>query len=115
MRASTRLALPRAVMAPLWIALMTPLWIAGAHAEKKTICTITVNSADEKEAFRRHLPRERFDVVELVERGRPDWLRSACRKKISSQRAASTVSHISSTTSNKNARPERSSASASPT
>ena len=75
MRVSTRLALLGAVMAPLWI--------AGAHAEKKTICTITVNSADEKEAFRRHLPRERFDVVELVERGRPDWLRSACRKKIS--------------------------------
>lgn len=42
-----------------------------------TVCTITVNSADEKEAFRRHLPADKFRFVELVERGRPDWLESA--------------------------------------
>lgn len=45
----------------------------------KTVCTITVNSADEKEAFQRHLPSSRWRFVELVERGRPDWLASACR------------------------------------
>ena len=55
----------------------------GARAEKKTVCTITVNSADEKEAFRRHLPRERYQFVELVEKGRTDWLSSACRKQVS--------------------------------
>ena len=27
-------------------------------------------------------PPERFEFVELVERGRPDWLASACRKKV---------------------------------
>ena len=59
---------------------LTPL---GAHAApKKTVCTITVNSSDEKEAFRRHLPKDRFEFVELVERGRPDWLESARRKGI---------------------------------
>ena len=50
-----------------------------AQAEKQTVCTITVNSADEKEAFRRYLPPDKFQFVELVERGRPDWLASACR------------------------------------
>jgi hypothetical protein len=61
------------------------LWVASAHAApaaERTICTITVNSADEKEAFRRHLPAERYRFVELVEKGRPDWLRSACERKI---------------------------------
>jgi hypothetical protein len=48
-------------------------------AEPLTVCTITVNSADEKEAFRRHLPASRYRFVELVETGRPDWLASACR------------------------------------
>jgi hypothetical protein len=50
-----------------------------ARADRKTVCTITVNSPDEKEIFRRNLPQEEFQFVELVERGRPDWLASACR------------------------------------
>ena len=52
---------------------------AAADADKLTVCTITVNSADEKESFRRHLPASEYRFVELVERGRPDWLASACR------------------------------------
>src|SRR3954470_13141042 len=54
----------------------------AAHAEKKTVCTITVNSADEKNMFQQRLPRDKFQFVELVERGRPDWLASACNKHI---------------------------------
>jgi hypothetical protein len=50
-----------------------------ARADKTTVCTITVNSSDEKEAFRRNLPSDKYQFVELVERGRPDWLSSACR------------------------------------
>ncbi|MEO5676937.1 MAG: hypothetical protein ABIQ84_05280 [Usitatibacter sp.] len=53
---------------------------AAAYAQKQTVCTITVNSPDEREVFREHLPADRFDFVELVERGRPDWLGAACRK-----------------------------------
>ena len=53
-----------------------------ALAAKKTVCTITVNSSDEKEAFRRHLRAERYQFVELVERGRPDWLESARQRGI---------------------------------
>jgi len=55
---------------------------AGAHAQKKTICTITVNSPDEREAFRSHLPRGDYQFVELVEKGRDDWLASACHRGV---------------------------------
>ena len=55
----------------------------AALAAKQTVCTVTVNSSDEREAFRRHLPADRFDFVELVEHGRPDWLRAACERKVS--------------------------------
>jgi hypothetical protein len=48
----------------------------------KTVCTITVNSPNEKEVFARYLPRDEYRLVELVERGRPDWLASACRQDI---------------------------------
>jgi len=56
---------------------------AGAHAAPKTVCTITVNSADEKDTFKRHLPPGDYKFVELVERGRPDWLASACQQRVS--------------------------------
>jgi hypothetical protein len=54
----------------------------GAHAEKKTVCTITVNSSDEKDTFRRFLPKDEYEFVELVEKGRPDWLASSCQKGV---------------------------------
>ncbi len=56
---------------------------ANVHAREKTICTITVNSADEKEAIRQRLPKGQYKFVELVEKNRPDWLRSSCQKKVS--------------------------------
>ena len=54
----------------------------GALAQRATVCSITVNSEDEREAFRRHLPADRYEFVELVERGRPDWLATACRQGV---------------------------------
>jgi hypothetical protein len=53
-----------------------------AHAEKKTVCTITVNSSDERETFRRFLPKDQYQFVELLEKGRSDWLRSSCQKGV---------------------------------
>ena len=53
-----------------------------ANAATRTVCTITVNSPDERESFRRHLPPGDYRFVELVERGRPDWLASACQQKV---------------------------------
>lgn len=71
----------------LHIALAALLGTASAaHAGvpvPKTVCTITVNSPDEKEAFRRHLPSGDYRFVELVERGRKDWLAAACEQKVS--------------------------------
>lgn len=57
-------------------------WSADALADKRTVCTITVNSADEKETFRQRLPDDGYEFVELVEHGRPDWLASACRQGV---------------------------------
>ena len=74
MPVSTRLA--------LLAVLLVAAWAHDVRAEKQTVCTITVNSPDEKELFRRSLPQEDFEFVELVERGRPDWLASACRKGV---------------------------------
>ena len=66
----------------LLAALLVVAWTHDVRADKKTVCTITVNSPDEKEIFRRSLPEDDFQFVELVERGRPDWLASACRKDV---------------------------------
>lgn len=54
-----------------------------ALAEKQTVCTVTINSADEQQTFRRFLPADKYEFVELVERNRPDWLASACEAKVS--------------------------------
>ncbi len=79
-------ALPPAAVPPASkpvLVLALALAAAGiAHAQKKTVCTITVNSAEEREAFRRNLPPDRFDFVELVEHGRPDWLHAACERHV---------------------------------
>ncbi len=68
----------------LLVALAAALSLSTSHAaaEKQTVCTITVNSPDEKETFRRYLPESKYRFVELVERGRSDWLASSCRAKV---------------------------------
>ncbi len=60
------------------LSLSTPI----AAAEMQTVCTITINSIDEREAFRHYLPAANYQFVELVERDRPDWLASACQAGI---------------------------------
>jgi hypothetical protein len=64
------------------LALAAAGWVVEAPAAKSTVCTITINSADEKDAFRRYLPKDKFEVVELVEPGNRDWLASACQRNI---------------------------------
>src|SRR5260221_9901282 len=70
------------VKASLLAAAFLAFWAAEGHAQKSTVCTITVNSADERDAFRKYLPEDKYEFVELVERGRPDWLASACHKGV---------------------------------
>lgn len=72
MRLARSLCLVAACLLPLF-----------AQAGKQTVCTITINSADEKQTFRRFLPADKYDFVELVERNRPDWLASSCEAKVS--------------------------------
>jgi hypothetical protein len=47
-----------------------------------TVCTVTVNSPDEREVLKQSLAADQYRFVELVEKGRPDWLRSACEAKV---------------------------------
>src|SRR5688572_19470093 len=49
---------------------------------KRTVCTITVNSTNERDTFRRHLSDKDYEFVELVERGRRDWLATACKQQV---------------------------------
>jgi hypothetical protein len=74
--------MPASAKLVLLAAFLGAVWAHDARADKKTVCTITVNSPDEKEIFRRSLPQDDFQFVELVERGRSDWLESACRKGV---------------------------------
>ena len=68
---------------PIWtLALLAVIWAHDTHADRRTVCTVTVNSSDEKDAFQRNLPADKYHFVELVERGRPDWLASACQQGI---------------------------------
>jgi hypothetical protein len=76
---------PRASLLRTPVALLACLFAVltfDANAALKTVCTITINSADEKEVMQRRLPQDQYRVVELVQRGNPDWLASACRRGV---------------------------------
>ena len=60
---------------------------------KKTVCSITVNSSDEREAFRRQLDPKQYAWVELLPQNAPGfeerfiprddlWIQKACREKV---------------------------------
>jgi hypothetical protein len=66
----------------LALAVLVSGWSVETLAAKRTVCTITVNSSDEKEMFKQRLPASQYEFVELVERGRPDWLESACKQGV---------------------------------
>ena len=74
--------MPSSVRLLILTALVGVAWAHDVEADRKTVCSITVNSPDEQAVFRRSLPADQFQFVELVERGRPDWLTSACRRQI---------------------------------
>jgi len=80
----TRTTLPRPLLRAS-AALLAWLVAACSHAAgpaPKTVCTVTINSSDEKDAFQRHLPPDEYRFVELVQRGRRDWLASACQRGV---------------------------------
>lgn len=66
---------------------------ALAAAPVKTVCTITINSNQEKEVFRKSLPSSQFRFVELIPETAPglawiqgwagaDWFKKACERRI---------------------------------
>jgi hypothetical protein len=57
-------------------------WALPASAAQKTVCTVTINSSDERDVFQRHLPADQYRFVELVQRGKPDWLASARQRGV---------------------------------
>ena len=69
----------RRITAFLLVAAFAGLALADG---RQTLCTITVNSADEREVFREYLPAERFDFVELAQLGEREWLGAACRRGV---------------------------------
>ena len=64
------------------LACLAAAWSGTASAAPKTVCTVTINSPDEKESFQRHLPPGDYQFVELVQRGQPDWLASARQRGV---------------------------------
>ena len=82
--------MPRRIASPdtafrTFAALLFCFTTAGAFAAtaaQKTVCTVTINSPDEKDTFQRHLPSDQYRFVELVQRGQPDWLESARRRGV---------------------------------
>ncbi|MGY4827794.1 hypothetical protein ACVNIS_04350 [Sphaerotilaceae bacterium SBD11-9] len=53
-----------------------------ALAAPKTVCTITINSADERDTFQRHLPPGEYQFVELVKPHQSDWFAQACQSNV---------------------------------
>ncbi len=52
---------------------------AGSLANAKTFCSMTLNSSDEIETFRKNLTGQGFDFVELVPQSKdPLWFKKAC-------------------------------------
>jgi hypothetical protein len=63
------------VKATLFLA-AAPATVSLAAGATRTVCTITINSADEKQALQGAPAAGSYKFVELVQRGRQDWLRS---------------------------------------
>ncbi|MBX3019004.1 MAG: hypothetical protein KF767_14045 [Bdellovibrionaceae bacterium] len=66
---------------------------ANTSSAKKTVCTITINSNQEKELFRKKLPADKFRIVELIPESAPglawiegwagaNWFKKACEKRV---------------------------------
>lgn len=58
---------------------------ATAFNSKKTVCTVTINSSDEADSFKRHFNSNSWDFVELTDGFTGDsnnWFEQACEKKV---------------------------------
>ncbi len=53
-----------------------------AQAGKKTVCTMTINSSDEADTFKKFLSPQEFNFIELTKSDDSQWLAKACEKKV---------------------------------
>ncbi len=81
-RMSRRHASHRALGRAVIVLLGALACAVGAPAAPKTVCTVTINSSDERDVLRRHLPADEYRFVELVQPGKPDWLAAACQRGV---------------------------------
>ena len=63
-------------------ALLAAVWAHDANADKKTVCTHHRQFSRREGNVSPEPAPDKFQFVELVERGRPDWLESACRQGV---------------------------------
>jgi len=82
LRRPPAIALHRVCKTAFILAWVAALGSVGASPAQKTVCTITINSADEREALQSRLPRDKYRFVELVKQGRPGWLAQACQSGV---------------------------------
>jgi hypothetical protein len=69
------------------LALLTQVFPLASWAKDRHVCTITINSDDEKKVFQKHLPAKNFSFVELIEKSEVnstpsetvDWFAKACQ------------------------------------
>lgn len=56
--------------------------VASLDPNKKTVCSITLNSSDEIEITRKYLGEKHFNYIELVDRDSGNWFKAACESKV---------------------------------
>ena len=59
----------------------TPLDLQDLDSTKPTVCSMTLNSKDEREVFRKHLG-DAFNFVELVNPDDKEWLKKGCESQM---------------------------------
>ena len=68
------------------VLLIIPLHTLAKAVVKKNLCTITINSNDEAELFKKHLGPANWNVIELVpstgDAASKSWFNEACKKNI---------------------------------
>ncbi len=73
----------KTALALLFLALSGMAFAELARAEEpKTVCSITVNSPDERDAFRKYLPPGKYNFVELLDRKHDEWMGKACERRV---------------------------------
>ncbi len=99
MRISVALALIQSTFLPTFLTVNRRLLaialglVVSSHAlaAQKTVCTVTINSNDEEQAFKKNLSPKDFKFVELTQfdssqqgwnRSRSQWFKKACDSKI---------------------------------